>query len=91
MCSSDLERLSEDHDHAQKIGAALLKKDFIGQILPIETNMIIFEVKGKYTAQTLADVFKNNNILCIPISSTHIRMVTHLDVTNEMTENIKLE
>ena len=85
---NNIDRLSEDHDNAQKIGAALLKKDFIADLLPIETNMIIFEVKGKYSAQTLADVFKDNNILCIPISSTHIRMVTHLDVTNEMTNHL---
>ncbi len=85
---NNISRLETDHQHAQKIGIALSKKDFIGEILPIETNMIIFEVKGKFTATSLAELLKQHHILCIPISSTQIRMVTHLDVTPEMVERL---
>lgn len=85
---NNISRLSEDHDNAKRIADALNKKDFITNILPVETNMIIFEIKGKYTAQSLADFFKNQQILCIPISSTQIRMVTHLDVTTSMVDRL---
>lgn len=85
---NNVTRLSEDHVNAKKIAEALRKKDFVCSILPVETNMVIFEIQGKYTAQSLADYLKKVQILCIPISSNQIRMVTHLDVTTEMIDRL---
>ena len=81
---NNIKRLEEDHQHAKAIAIALSKKDFIGDILPVETNIVIFEVKGKFTAASFAEHLKEKNILCIAISATQVRMVTHLDVTEEM-------
>jgi threonine aldolase len=85
---NNISRLEEDHYHAKKIGAALLKKDFIGKIFPIETNMIIFEVVGNYSAFSFSEYLKENNIHCIPISKDYVRMVTHLHVTPDMVNNL---
>ncbi len=84
----NINRLEEDHRHAKQIGQALIKKDFIGKILPIETNMVIFEVTGSYSAASFAGYLKQHDILCIPISATQVRMVTHLDVTPAMVHNL---
>jgi threonine aldolase len=81
---NNIDRLALDHRHARQIVAALKEKDFVGDMYPVETNIIIFEVKGKYTAQSLAAKFKENHILVMAISPTQIRMVLHLDVTEEM-------
>ncbi len=83
-----INRLEEDHIHAKKIGSVLAQKEFIGEIIPIETNIIIFEVKGNYTPQTFTEFLKLKNILCIPISSKHVRMVFHLDVTSNMIDEM---
>ena len=80
----NIERLATDHIHAKQIAEALLKKDFIGKMLPVETNIIICEIIGSYTPKTLAETLRKFNILVMPISSTQIRMVLHLDVTEEM-------
>ena len=57
-----IDRLALDHLHAKQIGDALAKKDFIGEIMPVETNIIIFEVKGNnYTAKSLTEIFKKNH------------------------------
>jgi threonine aldolase len=85
---NNFERLAVDHFHAKEIGQALIKKSFIGKMLPIETNMIIFEVIDTYNAITLAEFFKFHGVLCIPISNTQIRMVTHLDVTESMVQQL---
>jgi threonine aldolase len=85
---NNIERLSEDHLHAHEIAAALGKKDFIGKIMPVETNIIIFEVIGSYTAKEFCERLKLDDILCLPISSTQVRMVTHLDVTGEMVKKL---
>jgi len=74
-------RLKEDHEHAQILANALKEKDFVGEILPVETNIIIFEVKGRFTAPDLVTILQRSNILAIAISPVQIRLVVHLDIT----------
>ena len=85
---NNIQRLAEDHLHAKKIVSALIKKEFTGKILPVETNIIIFEVKGGYTPASFAAYLKNENVYCIPISATQVRIVTHLDITAEMVKSV---
>lgn len=82
--NNNIERLKQDHEHAQQLAAALQQKDFTVKMLPVETNIIIFEVNGRYTAAELATAFKKHNILTIAISKKQVRMVTHLDITPAM-------
>jgi len=81
---NNIKRLTEDHDYAKQLAAVLKQKDFVGEMLPVETNIIIFQVKGRYSSSQLADEFKKNNILAIAISKSQVRMVTHLDITPAM-------
>ena len=88
---NNIERLTEDHQHAKQIAAALSKKDFIGKIMPVETNILIFEVTGSsYTPTTFCKRLEQEDILCLAISNTQVRMVTHLDFTKEMLKKIIL-
>jgi threonine aldolase len=52
----------------------------------VETNILIFEVTGHWTPQLLADYLEKEGILVMPISPTQVRMVTHLDISQEMTD-----
>jgi threonine aldolase len=81
---NNIDRLAVDHLHAKQIAEALLKKPFTGKMMPVETNIIIFEVINNYTAASLAEELKKYDILVTAISPTQIRMVLHLDVTEEM-------
>ena len=85
---NNIARLAEDHDHAKQIGKALAEKDFIKNVLPIETNIVIFEVNGRYHAADFVSHLKDNHVLCIAISSNQVRMVFHLDITQEMVNHI---
>ncbi|MFT3911779.1 MAG: low-specificity L-threonine aldolase [Ferruginibacter sp.] len=85
---NNIDRLADDHHHAKEIAAVLLKKEFIGKMYPVETNILIFEVKGAYSAASFAEFLKKENIYCIPISATQVRMVTHLDVTADMVKRL---
>jgi threonine aldolase len=87
----NIERLQVDHLHAKQIAEALLKKEFIGKMFPVETNIIICEVINRYTSKALAEALKKFNILVIAISPTQIRLVLHLDISEEMVaETIKV-
>ena len=86
---NNIERLEEDHYHAKQIAAALAKKDFVGKIMPVETNIVIFEITGSsYTAKIFCEKLAKHDILCLAISATQVRMVTHLDFTKEMLKNL---
>lgn len=84
----NLEKLLTDHEHAHLIAEALIPKDFIGHILPVETNILIFEVGGRYQPRSFCDHLAQYQVKCLPISPTQVRMVTHLDVTREMVDRL---
>jgi threonine aldolase len=83
---NNIDRLSEDHIHAKQIAAALAEKDFVEDVYPVETNIIIFSLKHNLSAKELVARFKESQILVHAISSNQVRIVTHLDITPEMTE-----
>lgn len=78
----NIDRLKDDHHNAKTIANALLEKDFVGKMMPVETNIIIFEVIGRYTPKSFCQYLREREILCLPISPTQVRMVTHLDIYN---------
>lgn len=81
---NNIERLEDDHLHAKILGEALAGKDFSGAILPVETNIVIFEVNGRFTPKELVTALQAQGILSIAISATQVRLVTHLDVDRQM-------
>lgn len=85
---NNIERLADDHQHAKEVADALAKKDFIGKMMPVETNIVIFEVKGTYTAPELCAKLKLHDVLCLPISATAVRMVFHLDIAKKMVKDL---
>lgn len=84
----NIKRLELDHVHARQIALALKQRPFTGYMLPVETNIIIFEVLAPYTAKTLAEKFNEYHIKCIAISPTQVRMVTHLDINEQMVKEV---
>ena len=85
---NNIGRLAQDHLHARQIGEALLQKTFIANMMPIETNILIFEVLPPYTPVNFAEQLAQHQVLVMPISPTQVRMVTHLDITSEMVKRL---
>ncbi len=84
-----IERLAEDHKKAKEIGAALAAKSFIKKVEPIETNIVIFEIDESFmTSDQFVHKLKEKNILIIGMGQGKLRMVTHLDYTNDMHEEL---
>ncbi|MDB5246545.1 MAG: ltaE [Segetibacter sp.] len=81
---NNIDRLSDDHHHTKMLADALAEKDFTGTILPVETNILIFEVRGRFTPASFVEKLAEHHIRVIAISKTQVRMVLHLDVTEEM-------
>lgn len=77
------ERLKEDHDHARKIGESVASSAIAKKVLPIETNIIIFETPGQI-ANSIVGTLHQQGILCYATAPDRIRFVVHLDITKEM-------
>lgn len=81
-----IERLKEDHANAKAIATAISSRSFVKLMLPVETNIIIFELDESLTAPQLVARLKEQDILGYAISPNRVRLVTHLDITPAMTE-----
>ena len=83
---NNIQRLSEDHQHAKEIAEAIAKKEFVKQLFPVETNIIIFELIDSFPAPLFVSKMKEEEILCYAIAPNQIRLVAHLDITVEMVQ-----
>lgn len=77
-------RLQEDHIHAKLLAEAILKKEFVKMVLPVETNILIFELKDTMTAPQFVEALKKYNIRSYAIAPDRVRLVVHLDITKQM-------
>lgn len=84
----NVQRLQEDHKHAAQVAGAIAGKEWVREMLPVETNILIFSVQGKYTAQSLVAALEAQNVRTIAISPEQVRMVFHLDVTTDMVNRL---
>jgi threonine aldolase len=81
-----LDRLSEDHKKAKELGEVLIKMSAVKKVEPIETNIIIFELNDTVDESKFLNTLKDKNIHIIGMGSNKLRIVTHLDYTDEMHE-----
>ncbi|MBO0593081.1 threonine aldolase [Cellulophaga sp. E16_2] len=80
-----VDRLAEDHNKAQEIGKVLRQLPFIKKVEPIETNIIIFEINETLvSAENFLEKLAANNVFIIGMGQGKLRIVTHLDYTDEM-------
>jgi threonine aldolase len=79
-----VERLAADHEHARLIANALCKKDFVEEIMPVETNIVLFSLKETRTPAEFVESMRSEKVLMFPISSKQVRIVVHLDISREM-------
>jgi len=81
---NNIERLRKDHIKAKEIGEVLESLTFVKKVEPIETNIIIFELNDSVSEKDFLITLTENNIHIIGMGSNKLRMVTHLDYTDDM-------
>ena len=78
-----VDRLVEDHAHAQKIGEILQTLPFIEEVMPVDTNIVIGKLVEDKSEKWLLDEMENQGILAVGFGKGLVRFVTHLDFTSE--------
>jgi threonine aldolase len=83
---NNISLLNDDHRRAKEIEDVLLSTSYVLEVLPVETNIVIFSVDKP---EHLVDYLKSKNILCSAIGPNQIRFVTHLQFDDEMLSSLK--
>ncbi len=81
---NNVQRLAEDHKKAKEIATVLEGCSYITKLEPVETNILVFYVDDKIGSDDFISKMAKKNILLTPMGEGKIRIVTHLDYTDDM-------
>lgn len=77
-----IDRLKDDHEMARQIALELEKIPSIERVLPVESNIVIFELSNEFVASEFLSKLNEKNIHAAPFGPTSIRFVSHMDITD---------
>ncbi len=81
-------QLKIDNNRAKEISQILRNCKFVDNILPVKTNILIFELQIEYSTSLVLQALKNKNILSTAFSKTSIRFVFHRDLSAQDIESL---
>jgi threonine aldolase len=81
-------RLKEDHKKAKQLEAELRKLPVVESILPVYTNIVIFNLKKEMiSGEQFEKKLAQQNIKISSFGKQTIRFVTHMDFTDDMLDS----
>lgn len=81
---NNINRLTEDHQRAKQIESILTKLPYVESSLPVDTNIIIFNLSPNLKLEVFESKLKEQGIKMSAFGKQTVRFVTHLDFTDEM-------
>lgn len=85
---NQIERLKIDNDRAKAYGSILSERTFVKEVLPVQSNIVIFELNERGSADKFLKKLEDNGILASAFGPETIRFVLHLDISTEMHQRI---
>ena len=80
---NNIERLKDDHRRAKEVESILSKQDWIKEVIPVETNIVVGILKDASKQTAIIKTLKDKGILVVDFGLGRIRITTHLDITDE--------
>jgi threonine aldolase len=80
-------RLKEDHARAKVIGECLQQLSFVKSVMPVDTNIVIFELESSVSPALFLEKIGEHQIKALAFSANEVRMVTHLDFDDAMLQS----
>ena len=84
----NIARLKEDHTKAKELEKMLRNHSAVTSILPVDTNILIFNVDEKVGGQAFIKALQQHNIKAVAFAPNTLRLVTHLDFTHDMLQEV---
>lgn len=86
---NNIERLADDHYRAQELSEILKKQPYVKEVEKVETNIVIFYLNEEIQESNFLQYLKEKGIIISSMGQGKLRIVTHLDYTQEMHEEFK--
>jgi len=83
---NNIDRLKDDHKRAKQLANIMKSLSYIDNVLPVDTNIIIFNLNAQLKPEDFVKKLAANDIKATGFGKQAIRFVTHLDFTDEMLE-----
>ncbi len=83
-----VERLTEDHAKARRLGDCLAGQAWVAGVLPVQTNIVVFTLADPNLEIALINTLQDRGVLAIRLGQGKLRMVTHLDVNAREIEQV---
>ncbi|MFB6257648.1 MAG: low specificity L-threonine aldolase [Flavobacteriales bacterium] len=78
-----VDRLEEDHRKARELGEGLKACPVVENVDPIDTNIVVAELKEEVDQHAQLKEWEEEGLKAVPFGPGKVRMVTHLDITEE--------
>jgi threonine aldolase len=83
---NNIQRLKEDHRRARDLEKLLRDLPYVKDILPVDTNIVVFKLVDERNDGLFLETLKQKGLLALGFGPQTIRMITHMDFTDEMLE-----
>lgn len=77
------ERLVEDHKKAKELAGVLKDLPQVSNVEKVDTNIVIFSLKNEEEERKFKSTLNTKNVQISAMGKGKLRLVTHLDYTNE--------
>jgi len=81
---NNIPQLKVDNDRAKILGQFLAKQSFVKEVLPVRTNILIFELANGGKSSDFISQLKLKGINAAPFGAHSVRFVLHRDITEGM-------
>ncbi|MEQ8707003.1 MAG: GntG family PLP-dependent aldolase [Phaeodactylibacter sp.] len=83
-----VDRLREDNERARRIGEVLHGLNYVESVRPVQSNILIFDLKPGRTAAAFLEQLEEREISASAFGHQTVRFVTHLDFTEAMMDKV---
>jgi threonine aldolase len=85
---NNMDRLSLDHQKASQIESVLVSLNWVKKILPVETNILIFEVQENFEITKFLNYLEKHHIKAVSMGKNLVRFVFHLNQSQEQINHL---
>jgi threonine aldolase len=82
--NNHINRLREDHIRAKRLEEALINLNYVKEVLPVETNIVVFKLNDGIDVSEFLNKLAEKNIKAVGFGPQAIRFATHLDIDDKM-------
>ncbi len=83
-----VERLRDDHNKARMLGDELSGLSYVHAVLPVATNIVIFDLDDSIDSDRFLDYLHQQGVLGMILKGQTIRFVFHLDISDAQFEEV---